>query len=215
MVAPPAQPKLYHILHVDRLPSVVADGSLRCDAIMMARRALGTTIGMGSIKARRLVLPVHPHPGHFVGDFVPFYFCPRSIMLYVIHRANHPELGYRGGQDPTIHVEADLGEVVDWADANQRRWAFTLSNAGGVYARFRAQLGQLGDVNWPAVEARDFRSPEIKEGKQAEFLVHESFPWNMVRRIGVRSQLIAQQVALALDGVAHRPPVEILADWYY
>jgi ssDNA thymidine ADP-ribosyltransferase, DarT len=215
MVAPPAPPKLYHILHVDRLPSVVADGSLWCDSITIARAAPGTTIGMGSIKARRLVLPVHPHPGHFVGDYVPFYFCPRSIMLHVIHRANHPELEYRGGQDPIIHLEADLSEVVDWANANQRRWAFTLSNAGAVYAQFRARLDQLGDVNWPAVAARDFRSPEIKEGKQAEFLVQGSFPWDMVRRIGVRSQLVAQQVASALGGVVHRPPVEILADWYY
>jgi hypothetical protein len=132
---------------------------------------------MGSIKARRLVLPVHPHPGDCVGDYVPFYFCPRSIMLYVIHRANHPELAYRGGQDPIVHLEADLGAVVDWANANQRRWAFTLSNAGAAYAQFRAQIDLLHEVNWPAVQAHDFRSPDVKEGKQAEFLVHESFPW--------------------------------------
>jgi hypothetical protein len=90
-----------------------------------------------------------------------------------------------------------------------------LSNAGAAYAQFRAQLDRLGDVNWPAVAARDFRSAEVKEGKQAEFLVFESLPWNLIRRIGVRSQLVAQQVAAALEGVAHRPPVEILTDWYY
>jgi hypothetical protein len=113
---PPAQPKLYHILHVDRLSSVVADGCLWCDAVMIARDGSGTTIGMGSIKARRLALPVHPHPGSSVGDYVPFYFCPRSIMLYVIYRANHPELEYRGGQDPIVHLEADLGEVVEMGE---------------------------------------------------------------------------------------------------
>lgn len=215
MPPPPAQPKLYHILHVDRLPSVVADGCLWCDAIMVARAAPGTTIGMGSIKARRLVLPVHPHPGDYVGDYVPFYFCPRSIMLYVIHRANHPELAYRGGQDPIVHLEADLGEVVDWANASQRRWAFTLSNAGAAYAQFRAQVDRLHEVSWPAVQAHDFRSPDVKEAKQAEFLVHESFPWELVRRVGVRSQQVAQQVAATLRGLAHRPPVEILTDWYY
>lgn len=215
MPPPPTQPKIYHILHVDRLASVLADACLWSDAMIVARGGSGTTIGMGAIKARRLVLPVHAHPGDCVGDYVPFYFCPRSIMLYVIHCANHPELAYRGGQAPIIHLEADLGEVVGWADANSRRWAFTVSNAGAAYARFRAQVDRLDDVNWPAVQSRDFRSPEVKEGKQAEFLVHQSFPWNLVRRVGVRSQLVAQQVATALNGAAHRPPVEILGDWYY
>ena len=30
-MAPPAQPKIYHIAHFDRLPSIIADGSLWCD----------------------------------------------------------------------------------------------------------------------------------------------------------------------------------------
>ena len=29
---PPRHPKIYHIVHVDRLPSIVADGCLWCDA---------------------------------------------------------------------------------------------------------------------------------------------------------------------------------------
>ena len=30
----PAEPKIYHIVHVDRLPSIVKDGYLWCDAKM-------------------------------------------------------------------------------------------------------------------------------------------------------------------------------------
>ena len=33
-------------------------------------------------------------------------------MLYVIHCANHPELAYRGGQQPIIHLEADLHQHI-------------------------------------------------------------------------------------------------------
>lgn len=182
---PTAQPKIYHIVHVDRLPSIIADGWLWSDAEVVKRGQGGTTIGMGGIKARRLALPVECHPGDHVGDFVPFYFCPRSIMLYVIHCANHPELAYRGGQGPIVHLEADLYEVVAWADASGRRWAFTLSNAGAYYTQFRSRIDQLDEVNWPAVAATDFRAAEVKEAKQAEFLVHHLFPWQLVRRIGV------------------------------
>lgn len=211
----PAHPKLYHIVHVDRLPSIVADGCLWCDAVMVNRPGTGTTIGMGPIKTRRLALPVYPHPGDHVGDYVPFYFCPRSIMLSVLYYANRPELTYRGGQGPIVHLEADLAEVAAWADENHRRWAFSLGNAGADYAEFRTNLDALPEVNWPAVGARDFRSADIKEGKLAEFLVHHSFPWDLFRKVGVHSPLVAQQVATALAGAAHRPPVEIRADWYY
>jgi hypothetical protein len=211
----PAAPKIYHIVHVDRLPAILGAGGLRSDAAMARRQDAGTTIGMGSIKTRRLRLPVTCHHGTMVGEYVPFYFCSRSIMLYVIHRANHPELDYRGGQGPIIHLEADLHRVIAWADGNGRRWAFSLSNAGAFYTRFRSEVGQLGEVDWPAVAATDFRSAEVKEGKQAEFLVHEFLPWELVERIGAISQAMAQQVANALHGAAFRPRIEIRPDWYY
>lgn len=215
MPQPPAHPKIYHIVHVDRLPSILADGCLWSDAVMVGRQGTGTTIGMGSIKERRLRLPVPCHPKTHVGDFVPFYFCPRSVMLYVIHCANHPELAYRGGQGPIVHLEADLRRVVTWAEETGRRWAFSLSNAGAVYTQFRSDLGQLDQVNWPAVHNTDFRSADVKEGKQAEFLVHESFPWPLVERVGVLSQGVAQQVANVMRGKDHNPRVEIRREWYY
>src|SRR5690242_3242018 len=94
----PPQPKIYHIAHMDRLPSIVADGFLWCDAEIMRRSPPGTTIGMNSIKQRRLnELRLTSHPDLHVGDCVPFYFCPRSVMLYLIYQGNHPEMNYRGG----------------------------------------------------------------------------------------------------------------------
>ena len=50
----PATPKIYHIVHIDRLSSIIADGYLWCDAEIVRRGVRGTTIGMNSIKERRL-----------------------------------------------------------------------------------------------------------------------------------------------------------------
>lgn len=210
----PANPKIYHIVHLDNIASIVADGCLWSDLVMGQRQG-GTVIGMGSIKQRRLGLPVNCHNGTSVAEYVPFYFCSRSIMLFVIHCANHPELAYRGGQQPIVHFEADLYQVVQWAETNGRRWAFSLSNAGAAYTQFRAKLDELDQVNWDAVAATDFRPADIKEAKQAEFLVHQSFPWSLVELIGVYSQGIAQRVLTAIRGAAHRPRVEIIRKWYY
>lgn len=210
----PAQPKLYHIAHVDRLPSILADGCLWCDAEIVRRDPPGTTIGMNSIKQRRLYeLTLNSHPDLHVGDCVPFYFCPRSVMLYLIYRGNHPELRYLGGQGPIIHLEADLHAVVAWAEQAARRWAFTLSNAGSYFFEDRRDLACLGEVNWDAVQARDWQ--QHKEGKQAEFLLEHHFPWHLVERIGVLSRPIYQQVVNALPAHGHRPAVEIRTDWYY
>ena len=172
-------------------------------------------IGMGSIKQRRLALPVKCHAGDLVGGYVPFYFCPRSIMLYLIHCANHPELAYRGGQRPILHLESDLREAVAWAEATGRRWAFTLSNAGAVYTEFRNRLDQLDEVDWAAVASTDFRDAQVKEGKQAEFLIRDFFPWHLVRRIGAIDAGVYGQALRALEGAAHRPAVEVRREWYY
>lgn len=211
----PARPKLYHILHVDRLRSVLADAYLFCDARMANHQGGGTIIGLSGIKQRRLESLLVCHPGLHVGDCVPFYFCPRSIMLFLFYRNNHPELTYRGGQEPIVHLEADLHRTIEWAQAHDQRWAFTLSNAGSSYFESRCDVDRLGEINWTAVQNRDFRDPNVKEGKQAEFLIERCFPWNLVERIGVHSQAVAQQVADALHGAEHRPRIEIKPEWYY
>lgn len=222
MSPPPANPSIYHITHVDNLPAIIVNGGLNSDAAVIARGGPTAAIGMGNIKYRRLSLPVSCHPGLNVGDCVPFYFCPRSIMLFVIHCANHPELTYRGGQGPIVHLESDLHTVVQWANGQQRRWAFSLSNAGASYAEFRNSLTDLGDVDWDAVASTNFSNNsytpsghQVKEGKQAEFLVHDAFPWTLVRHIGVSAQSFATRVYAALASATHRPTVSVQPGWYY
>ena len=215
----PTHAKIYHILHVDRLESVIADGGLWSDAVVQRKALPGTTIGMSGIKQRRLTTPLTSHPTLTVGQCVPFYFCPRSIMLYLIHQQNHPELTYRGGQEPIIHLESDLLASIAWAEAHSRRWAFTLSNAGSTYFEDRATIAQMDEINWDAVGAQKWSGPgvsaSVKEGKQAEFLIEESFPWALVERVGVQSQTVYRQVSDQLAGKAHRPRLEVLREWFY
>lgn len=210
----PPQPKIYHIAHVDRLPSIVAAGGLLSDAMVQAQALGGTMIGMNNIKQRRLTeLQLASHPGLFVGACVPFYFCPRSVMLYLIYQGNHQELPYRGGQEPILHFEADLHAAVAWANAQPARWAFTNSNAGSRYFEDYNDLARLGKIDWNAVQAP--RWAQCKEGKQAEFLLEQRFPWHLIERIGVHSAAVYGQVVNALPAHGHRPPVEVRPDWYY
>ena len=140
-------------------------------------------------------------------------------MLYLIYQRNHPELSYRSGQGPIIHLEADLHASVNWANQNHARWAFTLSNAGAYYFEDRASLAQLNEINWDAVQTNRWSgngvAARIKEGKQAEFLMEQRFPWHLIERIGVQSQAVFQQVVGTLVASGHRPSVEFKPEWYY
>lgn len=195
--------KIYHIVHHDRLRSIVADGFLWSGAKVADTGSPGTDIGMSTIKQRRMVLPLRSRPGLRVGDCVPFYFCPRSVMLYVLHKGNHPDLDYQGGQDPVVHLEADLGRAVEWADQHALRWAFTTSNAGARYFDDYADLSQLHRVDWAAMEARYWS--ECMDEKQAEFLIESQFPWSLVERVGFRTRETGGVAWNAVRDTQHRP----------
>ena len=135
-------------------------------------------------------------------------------MLYVIYMRNHDELTYRGGQGPIVHLEADLRKTVAWADRNERRWAFTSSNAGAYYFDNYNRLSQLDKLDWDAIQANVWAGDK-REGKQAEFLMERSFPWSLVSRIGVHSAGVRDKVLSTIKVTRHQPPVEIKPDWYY
>ena len=215
MTRAPDRPKIYHIVCVDRLSSILEHDGLLSDAEVSRRGLRGTAIGIENIKERRRRLEIKSQSGLHVGDCVPFYFCPRSVMLFIIYRKNYPELDYRGGQERIIHLEAGLHDSVAWADKNQKRWAFTLSNAGSYHFEDRNNLDQLDEIHWGAVQATEWQKPEIKERKQAEFLMESFFPWELVERVGVHSENTFKEVNRILLGHAHCPRLEIPKNWYY
>ena len=216
MTTPPAQPKIYHITHVDNLASIVAAGYIEADGRRVEQGGDQTSIGMTEIKRRRLYeIAVSCHPNTMVGEYVPFYFCPRSIMLYILYMGNHPDLTYRGGQNPVLHLQVDMETAIHWADQHGVRWAFSDRNAGSYYADFYNSRNELDIIDWAAVNETDFRDPLVKEGKQAEFLIHDTCPWHLVEKIGVLNEQLRSQVNGILQSVQDKPVVTIERTWYY
>lgn len=204
--------QIYHITHVENLAEIIADGALFSEQHLLRGGRAPVVIGMDRIKERRLRKKVHCHPHLAVGDFVPFYFCPRSIMLYVIEK-RHSELSYRGGQREIVHLVSDVEKAV--AAAKRQAWAFTDGNASTAYTGFYNDLQRLEDViDWNAVNATSWADPAIKDKKQAEFLVAELFPWSAITAIGVFDRSIQQRVS-AILGKASGPAVSVQRSWYY
>jgi len=216
MVKIPANPKIYHITHIGNLDTILRDKVLWSDVKRLEIGLDCEIVGMTEIKRRRLEeLEVKCHRGTMVGEYVPFYFCPRSIMLYILYMGNHPGIDYHEGQGPIIHLQADLKAAVKWATDNGIRWAFSDINAGTYAAQFYDDLSQLNDViNWSAVEATDWHDAAVKEYKQAEFLTFESFPLGLVEKIGVCNNDIRDRVIDKLTDTVSLE-ISIEKEWYY
>ena len=134
-------------------------------------------------------------------------------MLYVISRQNHKELTYRGGQTNIVHLVADFHKTVQWAETNALRWAFTSSNAGSLFFDDFSSLADLDKVDWEAVEKNQWS--DCRDRKQAECLVEERFPWELIEEIGVYSSTQAAYVEQLLSGCPFHPLIRVRREWYY
>lgn len=211
----PRNPKIYHIIHLDRLPSIIQDGFLLSDRIISQRKNIGSIIGMNHIKQRRLnELTLSSYPDLFVGDCVPFYFCPRSVMLYLIYSGRSGEVAYKGGQLPIVHLVADLNAVVAWANENLQRWVFTASNAGSYYFEDTNDIANLNKLRWDSIITNQWAG-EHKEGKQAEFLLENRFPWHLVESIGVINTQAQADVIKLIASASYQPSIAVQNNWYY
>jgi ssDNA thymidine ADP-ribosyltransferase, DarT len=56
---------------------------------------------------------------------------------------------------------------------------------------------------------------QVKEERQAEFLVRDFFPWACILEIAVATEATAQRARSLLVGTAHQPPVIVRRPWYY
>jgi len=210
----PQNPKIYHIVHKQNLKSIIDSQYLYSDSEISNLENPSVKIGMSKIKLRRLTeIKLRTYPDIYVGECVPFYFCYRSVMLYMLHMGNHQEITYTGGQQPIIHLVFDLNKVVEWANANECRWLFTLSNAGSYYFEEKNSLDNLDELNWNVIQSNYWTSD--RDGKQAEFLLEKKLPFELIEKIGVINNEVKLEILEILNDSEHKPDVEIETSWYY
>ena len=212
---------IHHITHIDNLPHILEEGGLVCDAEAAEKALCSRSIAYTAIKERRAITPVQKLRGESVAaggtlsDYVPFYFCNRSLMLAAIHKGNVP--AYAEGQRSVIYLVSSAESVAK----TDLVWCFTDGHAVEGLTEFYADLVDLEKIDWKAVETWRWGGkwllldPDVKRKKQAEFLVHARFPWELVERIAVIDGEIAARVTELLRGAGHRPRVTIEPKWYY
>ncbi|MCW2952765.1 MAG: hypothetical protein JWQ48_1935 [Conexibacter sp.] len=171
------------------------------------------SIAHDHIKSVRSTWPVRVARGGTLADYVPFYYAPRSPMLYAISTGHVAD--YEGGQDEVAHLVLEAEDI-----AEPGSFAITDGHAATRLSLQYDDLAALDEaISWPIMSARYWRDTDAdgdrKRRRQAEFLAWSLVPFAAVRIIGVRTVEIAERVRASLAGSAHMPEIVVRADWYY
>lgn len=171
-------------------------------------------IGDSSIIARRKRQPVRIENYGNIGDYVPFYFTPRSIMLYnIITGHRNPLVPQRAAEDLII-LRCSIVQL-----AQLTRWFFTDGQANDMQTRHYNDLNDLDKVDWECIRVGNFtKSAEDYDRPrryQAEFLVFQEVPLDYIESINVCSQKVANKVTSELRRINCKLAVYIKPDYFF
>jgi hypothetical protein len=137
---------LYNFTHVDHLVSI-AD-SLLSDTRARESGLITIEIGQPGIKDQRRYREVPCGTGGVVSDYAPFYYAPRSPMLYAIRCGR--VASYTEGQGPLVYLVTTVERLVELGLGP----VFTDRNAVLDITRFTPDIEDLdGLVDWPLTNA--------------------------------------------------------------
>lgn len=205
-------PPIYHFTHGSNLSPIVAAGEIRAHAL--AREATVVDVADSGIKKWRKTRVVPCGPGGCVGDYVPFYFAPRSPMLYKISK------GGVEGVDPDQRLIVYLVSSTEAAVDAGVDVVFTDGNAAKLLSDFFDDLALLGQVvEWPLMATRSWHNTD-EDGdrvrrRMAEFLVHQALPVERLIEIAVYGEPARRRATEILEEAGVEIPIVIRRDWYF
>lgn len=164
------------------------------------------------IQDRRAQKNVPLSPFGNLHDYVPFYFAPRSPMLYSISRGCVQ--GYEEGQTPIIHLVTTV-ETIARAEIP---FVFTDGHAVMAFSNYYKKIDDLSNIDWDIMKSKHWcdtnQDPDRKRKRQAEFLVHNKVPWSLILFIGVKNSNAAK-VAKILNDFGCSTEIGVRNKWYY
>lgn len=204
---------IYHITHINNLPAIIQRGALCCQTTTDHEQLSHVVIGDQGLKDRRSRRHVPIGPGGVLSDYAPWYFAPRSPMLFVINKRHVP--GYNGGQNPIVHLVTSAERVRDAGIP----FVFTDGHAYVQFSEFYIDLSDLNKVDFQLMREKYWNDTQADNDRErrrsAEFLIHHEAPWPLIGAIGVISQAVADEVAKLLPAHETTPPIIVRPDWYY
>lgn len=204
---------LYHITNYRNLPSILEKKGLSAYSQVADDQIPYTDISHQSIQSRRSTTPILLPPNGMLHDYVPFYFAPRSPMLYAIKQGIVD--GYTGTQNDIIYLVTRT-DIIENAGND---YVFTNGHAIILWTEFYNKLSDLDQIDWEVMESNYWNDtdehPDRKRKRQSEFLVHQFVDFSLLLGIGVRSEQMKNTVNQMLKEYHKETEVLIRPSFYY
>jgi len=203
---------LFRITHVANLPWLLRHG-LHAARGQFADPGF-VTIGNPDLIDKRTRRAVPLPPGGMLSDYVPFYFTPKSPMLYNI------KTGYNGITKRSNDDIAILVSSCQQMTAGGVTMLYTDRHAYTMTAAWTADMDDLATlIDWDILRRHDFARndayPDKMERYQAEALAHRHVPPAALLGIGCVSDRVRSAIeeAVQISGAA----VQVFSrpGWYF
>ncbi|WP_283134532.1 type II toxin-antitoxin system toxin DNA ADP-ribosyl transferase DarT [Rhizohabitans arisaemae] len=203
-------PWLLHFTHVDNLGAIAQNGLVADNR----RPPLTVECADQRIKANRRERAVSVGSAGVVADYVPFYFAPRSPMLYRICKGGVTSYGQ--GQGPLIYLVTRLSAMTE----RDLAWVASDRNAATATARFTITRSDLAKhIDWALMEEEYWADTEDDgsrvQRRIAEMLVHERVPWEAFTHVYTHNDAVAAACHAIIASLEQRPSVAVRAHWYF
>lgn len=131
---------LYHFVHLETLPAILAAGELlSTNRLAEGQKRPARDIASSSLQRRRG--RTHVPLGGTLHDYVPFYFAPRSPMLYRIGKE------WTASGEATPQDLVYLVSSVEQVEAHGLTYAFSLYHAVTRPNEFLTDPGELDRID--------------------------------------------------------------------
>lgn len=216
--------RIYHITPICNLASIAKAKVLQSNASLKQKKVAYGNIAYQGAQGKRATKLVERPPGETIHDYVPFYFAPRSPMLFTINNGNVPDCPYR--QSDIVHCVTTVETIAE----NNLPFVFYDYNATLTIATCYSDLDDLDRIDWdlfyehPRLDGyckcwnsrRDVPRYFLRqETRQAEFLVHKKVPLKLMTMVGAYNEAKAAEVRQIFEDAHLELEVQAKSAWYF
>ena len=237
MPADVGEQRIYHVTHISNLAGVLSSGALLADASKAWEGRPAVDISSAETRESRRSILVSGQGSLSVAKYVPFFLSPdASVWDSIRARSDDPRLALDAhGSAPfdfvilvstvrkALDAQAAAAEsaaaesAAESAESADESAAVAASagvvaadgDAAGVLTRFGTTRADAEGV------LRKLRAdPESPAILEAELLIEETFPFELVTLIGVANDKVRDLVKPILAASSHRPKVAVYPPWF-
>lgn len=201
------RPFIFRIVHINNLLFILQNG-LHCrNCSPQDPNFYG--IGNDDIIGKRDAKVVPLAPGGALSDYVPFYFSPRSPMLFSIKKNRVAE------QNDIVYLVSEY-DVISNAGLD---FVYTDGQAMMSFSQYFNRKKDLVELDWDLFKSKFWNDTDDDNDRMrrrnSEFLVHQVVPMTCIISIVVKTELRKEQVESFLKQISLKLRVVVNQDWYY